>query len=133
MMRHELITNAVTGEVTMRPLSDGENARLDAEEAALLEQERAAQSLSFPQLLIGLSELGFLSQEEALGWSSGVIPSSILATINLLPKGQQFQMRIMAAQPATVSRSSALMSMLATKYGMKPEALDMLFRTYATV
>lgn len=133
MMRHELITDAVTGEVTMRPLSDEENARLDAEEAALLDQERAAQNVSFPQLLIGLSELGFLSQEEALGWSSGVIPSSILATINLLPKDQQFQMRIMAAQPATVSRSSALMSMLATKYSMKPEALDLLFRTYATV
>ncbi len=126
-MRFEHIIDAVTGEVTKRTLTAEENAAIDAGIAAAIAEERSRQEMAFPRFLLALVGRGVLTDEEALGWAGGAIPASILSTINLLPKGDQLEVRLTSVQPITVRRASSLTRLIAAKHQMTEADLDTLF------
>lgn len=126
-MRFESIIDAKTGKITKRFLTDEENAAIDAGIAAAIAEERSRQEMAFPRFLLALVGRGALTEDEALAWAAGAIPASILATINLLPKDSQLEVRLTSVQPVTVRRASSLMRMIATKYQLSEDDLDDLF------
>lgn len=99
----------------------------------LLAQERAAMRLSFAQLLIGLVAEGWITQEEGEAWLRGVLPTSVLATINLIPVEQQFAAKARATSPSVVLRNDPLVEMMALAQGRTAAELDAFFTTYSAV
>lgn len=101
--------------------------------AEILAQERAEMQLSFAQLIIGLVTEAWITEADGDGWLTGVLPSTVLTTINLLPAEQRFAARAKAARPSVVLRLDPLVEMMALAQGRSPAEIDTFFRTYASV
>ena len=128
MQYTEVITNAVTGEVTVRPFTPEEIA---AAQAAALARERAAMSLTFAQLLIGLVTEGWISEFEGEQWLQGTLPPQVTALIETLPQEQQFPAKAHAARPSVVLRLDPLVVAMGAAQNKTPEEIDQFFRTYS--
>lgn len=103
-------------------------ADLDAE----LSASRAAMSLTFAQLLIGLVAEGWISEAEGEGWLMGQLPAPVLALIASLPQRQRFVARARASRPSVVLRADPLVVALGAAQGKTDAELDTFFTTYAT-
>ena len=129
----EIITDAVTGEQTVRPFTSEEVAALEAKSAAAAEAERATLKLSFAQLLIGLVTEGWMTEFEGEQWLQGVLPPAVTALIETLPQNQQFAAKARASRPSEVLRLDPLVVSLGAAQNKTPEEIDQFFRTYAGV
>ena len=89
--------------------------------------------LSFAQLLIGLVAEGWITQEDGEAWLRGILPPAVLATINLIPVGQQFAAKARATSPSVVLRNDPLVEMMALAQGRTAAELDAFFTTYSAV
>jgi hypothetical protein len=97
----------------------------------LLAEERANMRLSFPQLVIGLVEEQWITEADGDGWITGILPSTVMTTINLLPAEQRFAARAKAARPSYIDRMDPLVGMMALAQGRSPSEIDEFFRKYA--
>lgn len=129
----EVITNAQTGEQTIRPYTQEEIAVLEAAQAATLEAERNKLKITFAQLLIGLVTEGWITEAEGDAWADGVLPVPVTTLIDSLPEGQRFAARTRAKRPSEVLRQDSLVQALAVSQGRTPEELDNFFRIYSEV
>lgn len=129
----EVITNAQTGEQTIRPYTTQEIAAVEAQIAAMAEAARAALKLSFAQLMIGLVTEQWITEAEGEAWLAGTLPTAVLTIIDTLPVEQQFAAKARAIRPSEVLRSDPLVASLGAAAGKTPEELDDFFRTYAVV
>lgn len=129
----EVITNAATGEVTIRPLTPEEVADFQARAAAAVVADRAAMRLSFPQLLIGLVAEGWITEAEGDAWADGTLPAPVMGLIATLPPEQQFAARTRAKRPSEVLRLDPMVQALGAAQGKSDDDLDAFFRTYAAV
>lgn len=129
----EIIVDANTGEQTVRPFSPDEIAEIEAAQAAAVSDERAAMTLTFAQLLIGLVTEGWITAAEGEAWLVGTLPAQVTALIGTLPAEQQFAAKARAIRPSTILRLDPLVLALGAAQGKTPEELDQFFRTYAGV
>lgn len=130
----EIITDAVTGEETIRPYTPEEIAAAQAAEAAGVEAARASLSLSFAQLLIGLVTEQWITPAEGRAWRDRVaLPAQVQAVIDALPPEQQFAAETRALAPSEVLRMDPLVVSMGAAAGKTPEEMDTFFRTYAQV
>lgn len=129
----EVITNAQTGEQTLRPYTAQEIAAVEAQIAAMAEAARAALKLSFAQLMIGLVTEAWITEAEGEAWLAGTLPTAVLTIIGTLPVEQQFAAKARAIRPSEVLRNDPLVVSLGASAGKTPEELDDFFRTYAVV
>lgn len=124
MENFEVITDAKTGEQTIRYFTDEENA----------ERERNAPvpaSITFAQLLIGLVSEGWISEADGDAWLAGVLPAQVLALISTLPRDQQFAAKARASRPSEVLRADPLVVALGYANGKSPDDMNVFFRKYA--
>ena len=98
---------------------------------AALARKRAAMSLTFGQLLIGLVAEGWITEAEGEAWLEGKLPAAALALIDTLPTAERFPAKARATRPSIAERSDPLLNALATAEGRTPEELDTFFETYA--
>jgi hypothetical protein len=84
-------------------------------------------SLTFPQLLIGLVQRKWITEAEGEAWLSGTVPASIAASIAALPKAQRFAAKVKAAHPTTILRDDPMLSGL----GKSADQLDTFFSVYS--
>ena len=123
----EVITNAQTGEQTIRPYTAEEIAAIPPPPPAPIP------NLSFAQLMIGLVSEGWITTAEGEAWLTGTLPAPVLALIATLPLAQQFAAKARALRPTIVERTDPLVSALGAAQGKTPEQLDDFFRTYAAI
>ena len=90
-------------------------------------------SLSFAQLLSGLVDKGWITEQEGDAWLEGRIPNTVRQLINQLPQELRFRSRAKAARPERVLRDDMLVLALADKQSVSHEELDEFFTTYAKV
>jgi len=94
---------------------------------------RAAMTLSFAQLLIGLVAEGWITEAEGEAWLAGSLPAGVLDLIATLPQAAQFPARARAVAPSYVVRLDPLVVALAQAQGKSDTELDTFFTTYAQV
>lgn len=133
MQYTEVITDAATGDQTIRAFTPEEIAAAQEAEAASAAAARSAMSITFAQLLIGLVTEGWISEAEGDAWVDGTLPSGVTALIATLPAGQQFAARTRAKRPSEVRRIDPLVVALGSAQGKTPEEIDKFFQTYAQV
>lgn len=97
------------------------------------EQERAAMSLTFAQLLIGLVAEAWITEAEGEAWLTGILPSSALDLIATLPEAERFAAKARTARPSVILRNDPLVNALAEAQGKTPDDLDAFFTAYAAV
>lgn len=129
----EVITDAATGETTIRPFTPEEIAAAEQAAAGAAEAERAAMEITFAQLLIGLVTEGWITEAEGEAWLVGTLPAQVTALISTLPAEQQFAAKARAIRPSVILRLDPLVLALGAAQGKTPEELDQFFRTYAGV
>ena len=129
----EVITDAKTGEQTIRPFTAEEIAAAQAQAAAAQEAARTKLQLSFAQMLIGLVAEQWITEAEGEAWLTGTLPAAVLALIATLPANQRFAAKARAVQPSVVLRNDPLVAALGAAQGKTAEELDTFFRTYAQV
>jgi hypothetical protein len=98
-----------------------------------LAAERANMRLSFAQLIIGLVAEAWISEADGEGWLQGILPSTVISTLNLLPEEQRFAAKVKAARPSYIDRMDPLVEMMALAQGHAAPEVDTFFRTYAAV
>ena len=134
MMEHtEIITNAQTGEVTIREMTQEEIAAVQAAQAVTAEVERMNLKLSFAQLLIGLVTEQWITEAEGETWLAGTLPLVVLTVIDSLPEGQRFAAKARALRPSEVLRADPLVTAMGAAAGKTEAEIDTFFRTYAQV
>lgn len=129
----EVITDAQTGEQTIRPYTAEEIATVEAQAAAAAEADRAAMTLSFAQLLIGLVTEAWITEAEGEAWLSGTLPTAVLTVIDALPVEQRFAAKARALRPSQVLRSDPLVAAMGAAAGKTSAEVDAFFQTYAGV
>jgi hypothetical protein len=129
----EVITDAQTGEQTIRPYTAEEIAATQAQAAAVVEAKRSAMTLSFAQLLIGLVTEAWITEAEGEAWLAGTLPNAVLLVIDSLPAGQRFAAKARALRPSEVLRSDPLVAAMGTAAGKTSAEIDTFFQTYAQV
>lgn len=90
------------------------------------------QTLSFPQTLIGLVEMGWITEAEGEAWLDGTLPTAVTYAIDFLPADQRFAAKARAKRPSEVLRTDGLLALLAAMNGKTEADLDLFFRTYST-
>lgn len=114
-------------------LWDGQSWRAPAGPTAeeMLATERAAMSLSFAQLLIGLVTEGWITAAEGRSWRDRVaLPDPVVNLITSLPVEQQFAAETRAFAPSAILRLDPLVVGLGLHTGKTPEQIDEFFRKY---
>ena len=129
----EIITNAQTGEVTIREMTPEEVESIEASQAANLEAERIGRKLSFAQLLIGLVTEAWITEFEGEAWLAGTLPLTVLLVIDSLPVEQRFAAKARALRPSEVLRGDPLVSAMGAAAGKTEAEIDAFFTTYAGV
>lgn len=99
----------------------------------MLAEERSRMTLSFAQLIIGLVAESWITEADGEGWLQGILPASVLATINLIPADQRFAAKAKASRPSVVERTDPLVGMMAMAQGKTDAEIDAFFRTYRNV
>lgn len=93
-------------------------------------------SLSFSQLLIGLVELGFITEAEGEAWLSGAaLPAEVEALVVSLPVGERFRARARMLRMSVALRTDPLVAALAASRepAMSAEEVDQFFEAYSEV
>jgi hypothetical protein len=98
-----------------------------------LAASRAAMSLTFAQLLIGLVAEAWITEAEGEAWLTGILPSSALDLIATLPEAERFAAKARTARPSVILRNDPLVNALAEAQGKTPDDLDAFFTAYAAV
>jgi hypothetical protein len=129
----EVIVNAQTGEETIRPYTPEEIAQAEAAEAAAEARVRAALTLTFAQLLIGLVTEAWITEAEGEAWLTGTLPAPVTTLIATLPANEQFSAKARALRPSIILRMDPMVVTLGANQGKTPEEIDTFFRTYASV
>lgn len=130
----EVITNAQTGDVTIRPFAEDEIAERIASSEAAIESLRGAMRLSFAQLLIGLVAEGWITASDGRSWRDRTaLPAQVVALIASLPEDHRFAAETRALAPSEVFRLDPLVVALGSAQGKTPEEIDAFFQTYAAV
>lgn len=88
-------------------------------------------NLTHNQLLIGLVERGWITEEEGEEWLMGVLPQTIRYLINQLPVEQRFVAKVRATRPTVVNRDDPLVISLAALNGHDSNVMDEFFIHYA--
>ena len=102
--------------------------------AFALAQARAAMVLSFPQLLIGLVKMSWITEAEGESWLAGsALPAEVLAMIASLPADMQFPAKARALRMTNAVRTDPLVLALAGVRRISPEDMDTFFATFAGV
>jgi len=98
------------------------------------------QELSFAQLVVGLTEQGWITDTEADAWLAGnALPAAVEAAIMSIPEvledGSRPRLRAKARalRPSTIARDNELLIMMSHMQGATSEQLDEVFRVYARV
>ena len=102
-------------------------------QAAQLAAARAAMSLSFAQLMIGLVTEGWITEADGDAWVAGTLPAQVTNLIATLPTAQQFAAKVRAISPSVVLRTDSLVVALGQSAGKTDADLDAFFTTYAAV
>ena len=129
----EVITNAKTGEQTIRPYTAEEIAATQAQAAAVVEAKRAAMTLSFAQLMIGVVTEQWITEAEGEAWLAGTLPAAVLTVIDGLPADQRFAAKARALRPSVVLRSDPLVAAMGAAAGKTSAEIDAFFVTYGAV
>lgn len=129
----EVITDAQTGEQTIRPYTAEEIAAAEAQAAAAAEADRAAMTLSFAQLLIGLVAEAWITEADGEAWLAGTLPNAVLTVIDVLPVEQRFAAKARALRPSQVLRNDPLVAAMGAAAGKTSAEIDTFFQTYAGV
>lgn len=130
----EVITDARTGEQTIRPYTAEEVSAMELAKVSAAEAARADMKLSFAQLLIGLVSEGWITIEDGRAWRDRVaLPAQVQALIGTLPEDQQFAVETRAFAPSEVLRSDPLVTAMGTAAGKTEGEIDNFFRTYVNV
>jgi hypothetical protein len=128
MARIEIITDAQTGQATVRELTDEEFAAL------MPAPRREAMRLSFAQLLIGMVAEGWVTAAEGRAWRDRVsLPAPVVALIDSLPEDQQFAAETKALAPSIVLRLDPLVVSLGAATGKTEAEIDTFFLKYGAV
>ena len=108
--------------------------------AEQLEIERADMSMSFSQGVIGLTEQGWITEQEADDWLAALaLPAVVQAVIASLPDAlpdgakPRLRARARALRPTAFSRTDALFVLMAALRGVTPEQTDDFFRHYSSI
>lgn len=133
MSYFELITDAQTGEQTIRPYTAQEIAAVEAQIAAMAEAARASLKLSFAQLMVGLVTEQWITEAEGEAWLAGTLPAAVLTVIDALPAEQRFAAKARALRPSEVLRGDPLVASMGAAAGKTESEIDDFFRTYAAV
>lgn len=131
MSYFELITDAQTGEQTIRPYTAQEIAAVEAQIAAMAEAARASLKLSFAQLMVGLVTEQWITEAEGEAWLAGTLPAAVLTVIDALPAEQRFAAKARALRPSDVLRGDPLVASMGAAAGKTESEIDDFFRTYA--
>lgn len=98
------------------------------------QQLRSGMSLTFAQLLIGLVEEQWITEDEGRAWRDRVaLPAPVTTLIASLPASEQFAAETRAMAPSVVLRLDPLVVSLAAAQGKSAEQLDAFFTTYSQV
>lgn len=104
-----------------------------AKQVAALEASRAALSLTFAQLLIGLVTETWITEAEGEAWLTGTLPFAVLTVIDSLPANQRFAAKARAMRPSEVLRNDPLVAAMGAAAGKTAAEIDAFFTTYAQV
>lgn len=98
------------------------------------------QELSFSQFVIGLAELGWITDAEAETWLAGNgLPAGVEAVLSQLPASApggvkpRLRARARAMRPSVIERNNELLLMMAQARGATAEQLDDFFHAYVVV
>jgi hypothetical protein len=129
-----VITDAKTGKTSTRPYTQAEIDAAQQAEAIAADQRRAAMSLSFAQLLIGLVTEKWITADDGRAWRDRTaLPPAVADLIATLPAEQQFAAETRAMAFTEALRLDPLVEALGAAEGKTPEELDTFFLTYAQV
>jgi len=96
--------------------------------------ERAAMTLTFSQLLIGLVSMKWITEVEGETWLKGnELPAEVTAMIAGLPVEQRFPAKARALRMSVADRMDPLVLALAQGRGVPPEDMDVFFQTFGKV
>jgi len=96
--------------------------------------ERAAMTLTFSQLLIGLVSMDWITEAEGIAWLEGnELPAEVTAMIAGLPVEQRFPAKARALRMSVADRMDPLVLALAQGRGVPPEDMDTFFQTFGAV
>lgn len=96
-----------------------------------LEIVKVIPTLTHNQLLIGLVEQQWISEDEGEQWLMGILPQTILELINRFPVEQRFVAKVRATRPTVVNRDDPLVISLAALKGLDSNTMDEFFIHYA--
>jgi hypothetical protein len=127
-----VITDAKTGKTSTRPYTQAEIDAAQQAEAIAADQRRAAMSLSFAQLLIGLVTEKWITADDGRAWRDRTaLPPAVAGLIATLPAEQQFAAETRAMAFTEALRLDPLVEALGAAEGKTPEEMDSFFITYA--
>jgi len=93
--------------------------------------ERAAMTLTFSQLLIGLVLMDWITEAEGDAWLKGnELPAEVTSMIAGLPVEQRFPAKARALRMSVADRMDPLVLALAQGRGVPPEDMDVFFQTF---
>jgi len=96
--------------------------------------ERAAMTLTFSQLLIGLVSMDWITEIEGIAWLEGnELPAEVTAMIAGLPVEQRFPAKARALRMSHADRMDPLVLALAQGRGVPPEDMDVFFQTFGAI
>lgn len=123
-----------------QPPTEGGEAVPPKTPEEVLEEERAAMSLSFAQFVVGLVEQQWVSPQEGSAWLSGsALPAAVEAALGTIPETAEggsmprLRARARALRPSEVQRNNELLLLMASMQNASPEDLDGFFRSYAAI
>jgi len=129
-MAQEHITNAITGEVVVRDMSQ------DEVEASRLTIEELRTQTRIPRakFAIAAAKAGLITEAEAEEWAAGAaVPQWVSDAIEAavaaghIPEEERLGVRIAVRTQDTIGRNDRLIPILADSKGLTPEQVDALF------
>lgn len=107
-----------------------EGAPVEPDPAAL----RPRMRMSRRQLLIGLADMGWITEVEAVAAAgTGAVPAAVEAAITALDPEQQLRARITWAAMSEAQRLDPLVALLAAAQGVGDAEVDAFFTTYSSI
>lgn len=86
------------------------------------------QSLTYRQFILGLLEISFITEQEAVDAAARVIPAAIDAIFDTLPSSDATKARVTFKTMVTIERVNPLVSSIGTAIGKTEEELNDFFR-----
>lgn len=123
--------DGLSGEVFAAAAPTATDAR---DPAAGLVEARAQMRMSRRQLLIGLADMGWITEAEAIAAAgTGAMPAAVETAISVLDPDSQVRARITWAAMSEARRLDPLVALLAAAQGVGNAAVDAFFTTYSSI